>query len=61
MKPEILVLLHVCRYFRPGGFRLGGESEVMDLIDLIDAWYLRYDGVEGTAVVFRGCVVACTS
>ena len=60
-QPELLVLLHVCRYFRPEGFRLAGETEVLDLLDLIDALNLRYDGVKGAAVVFRGCVVACPS
>ena len=58
MKPEVLVLMYVGRYFCPEGFRLSGECEVLSLVD---ALYLRYDGVEGAAVVFCGCVVACPS
>ena len=48
----------VCRYFRPEGFRVAGENELLGLLDLIDSLYLRYDGLTGAAVVFRGCVVA---
>ena len=59
VKPEVLVLLHLCHsYFRPEGFRVAGENELLGLLDLIDSLYLRYDGVTGAAVVFRGCVVA---
>ena len=61
MKPEVLVLMHVCRYFRPEGFREVWETELLGLLELVDALYLRYDRVEGAAVVFRGCVVACPS
>ena len=58
LKPELLVLLHVGRYFRPEGFRLSGKC---DILELVDPLYFRYDGVEGAAIVFRGCGVACPS
>ena len=61
VQPEFLVLLYLCRYFCPEGFRLAGENEVLGLLDLIDVLYLRYDGVKGADVAFRGCVVACPS
>ena len=61
VKPEVLVLVHLCRYIRPEGFREAWETDLLGLLELIDALYLRYDGVEGAAVVFRGCVVACPS
>ena len=35
VKPELLVLLHVCRYFRPKGFRLAGKNEVVDFVDTL--------------------------
>ena len=61
MKPEVLVLLHLSRCICPEGFRVALETELLGLLELIDALYLRYDGVKGAAVVFRGCVVACSS
>jgi len=61
VKLEVLVLLHLCRYILPEGFRVAVGNDLLGLLELIDAKYLRYDGVKGAAVVFRGCVVVCPS
>ena len=43
MEPEVLVLKHVGRDFRPEGFRLLWEGEVFSCLDSL---YFRYDRVE---------------
>ena len=56
VEPEVLVLKHVGRDFRPEGFRLLWEGEVCSCLDSL---HFRYDGVEYAAVIRRRCVLAC--